>query len=301
MRILITGANGLLGGFLVPELANNGHTVLATGRGPCRLSTGDWGAEASDASLDITDAMAVHDNVTAFAPDCITHAAAITAADDCELDPVRCWKVNVTATGFIISAAQKAGARLIYISTDFVFDGEEGPYDEMAVPAPVNYYGSSKLAAEKAVCSSGLPYAVIRTVLVYGHSDNIARSSLMSWVRSKLSAGERIRVVTDQSRTPTYAGDLAVGIRLAMEKSATGLFHISGGDMLSPYEMAVMTAEHLGLDKDLMEQVNAETFSQPAKRPLRTGFIIAKASRELGYRPISFREGLVLSLNPKPM
>jgi dTDP-4-dehydrorhamnose reductase len=299
MRILITGANGLLGGFLVPELVQNGHTVLATGIGPCRLSDIDRGLDTSYASLDITDAMAVHELVHRFAPDYIIHAAAITAADDCELDPVRCWNVNVTATRFIISAAREVSAHLIYVSTDFVFDGEAGPYDEMAIPAPVNYYGCSKLTAEKAVCSSGLPFTVIRTVLVYGHSDNIARSSLMTWVRSKLSAGERIRVVTDQQRTPTYAGDLARGIRLAAEKNATGIFHISGGDMLSPYEMALMTADHLGLDKNLMEQVNADTFSQPARRPLRTGFIIDKASRELGYSPVSFREGLVLSLTPR--
>lgn len=299
MRILITGANGLLGGFLVPELADHGHTVLATGIGPCRLSDRDLGPGSSYASLDITDPMAVHGLVHRFAPDCIIHAAAITSADDCELDPIRCWNVNVTATRFIISAAKEAAARLIYVSTDFVFDGEAGPYEETAIPAPVNYYGCSKLTAEKAVCSSELPYAVIRTVLVYGHSDNVARSSLMTWVRSKLLAGEHIRVVTDQQRTPTYAGDLARGIRLAAEKKATGIYHISGGDMLTPYEMAVMTADHLGLDKVLMEQVNADTFSQPAKRPLRTGFIIDKASRELGYRPVSFREGLVLSLTPR--
>jgi dTDP-4-dehydrorhamnose reductase len=299
MKILVTGANGLLGGFLVPELASHGHTVLATGIGKSRLPASPEDHQVRYLPMDITDAMEVFEVIGEFRPDCIIHAAAVTQADDCEKDPIRCWQVNVTATRFILSAARECSARLIYISTDFVFDGREGPYDEQAEPAPVNYYGSSKLQAEKAVMQGGIPWNIVRTVLVYGHSDNVARSSLMSWVASKLSKGERIRVVSDQVRTPTYAGDLAKGIRLLLEKGGDGIFHISGEDVLTPYQMAIMTAEYLDLDTSLIEEVNADVFTQPAQRPLRTGFIISKAKDWLGYDPVPFREGLRITFNGK--
>jgi dTDP-4-dehydrorhamnose reductase len=291
MRILVTGANGLLGGFLVPELVKAGHEVLATGLGPCRLSDVAGGAYRY-ATLDITDAMMVFESVDSFSPDAIVHAAAVTQADDCEKDPVRCWTVNVTASRFIVDAAKMKRAFMIFISTDFVFDGAMGPYREEDATGPVNYYGCSKLAAEKSVLSASSDSAVVRTVLVYGPSPNMARSSLMGWVARNLREGRTIRVVSDQIRTPTFAGDLARGIRKVVEQKASGLWHLSGRDVLTPYEMAVRTADMLGLDKSLMERVDAATFSQPARRPLRTGFIIEKARRELGYDPVSFEEGL---------
>ena len=296
MRILITGTNGLLGGFLVPELLLHGHAVYASGLGSCRLPLMYEGKRAVYEPMDITDALNVESVVSHIQPDCIIHAAAMTQADDCEKDPVTCWTINVTATRFLIAAAKRCGARFLYVSTDFVFDGLHGPYAEEAPTGPVNYYGCSKLAAEKAVQESGLDWSIARTVLVYGHSDNMARSSLMSWVSAKLSAGESIRVVDDQVRTPTYAGDLATGIRLMIEKKATGIYHLSGKDVLTPYDMAVMTAQYAALPVDRIERVNAAVFSQPARRPLRTGFIIEKARLELGYDPVSFTEGLRITM-----
>ena len=295
MRILVTGANGLLGGFLVPELASHGHEVLATGLGPCRLAQSDDKSHRYQ-TLDITDATSVFETFAAFSPEAVVHAAALTQADDCENDPIRCWTVNVTATRFIAEAARRQGAFVAYISTDFVFDGASGPYREEDAPAPVNYYGCSKLAAEKAVLSTLPESAVVRTVLVYGPSPNMARSSLMGWVARNLRAGQRIRVVSDQIRTPTFAGDLARGIRIVAERRSKGIWHVSGSDVLTPYEMAVRTADMLGLDKSLMERVDADTFSQPARRPLRTGFVIDKARRQLGYRPVTFEEGLRLTI-----
>lgn len=226
----------------------------------------------------------------------IIHAAAMTQADDCEKDPVGCWNVNVTATRFLIDAANEVGAAILYVSTDFVFDGEAGPYEETDLPSPVNFYGCSKLAAERAVMASGLAWSIVRTVLVYGRSDHQARSNIMTWVRDKLISRTPVNVVDDQLRTPTWAGDLAMGIILVAEKNAGGTWHISGADLLTPYEMAVKTAHYLELDPSLMSRVTADTFSQPARRPLRTGFVIEKARRELGYIPVSFEKGLELTL-----
>lgn len=295
MRVLVTGANGLLGGFLVPELVRRGHEVLATGRGPCRLASDALPPAASYLPLDITDEGEVLEMLRHWRPDQVVHAAAMTQADPCEQDPEACWHVNVTATRYLCTAAEAVGAGMTFLSTDFVFDGEAGPYREEDATGPVNVYGSSKLAAERVVMGMCGRWGIARTVLVYGHSSNIARSSLMTWVRDKLTAGENIQVVGDQVRTPTYAGDLAIGIGLLLESGEQGIFHLSGADVLTPWDMALETARRLRLDTSLMRRVDASTFSQPARRPLRTGFVIDKARRLLGYHPLSFAEGLAKS------
>lgn len=292
MKVLITGANGLLGQHLVKLLIDSSaYEVLATGKGPSRLPFHSSNL-FSYVSLDITDGVEVNSLVTSYQPSIIIHTAAITQVDECEQNPVHCWNTNVTATRFLLGAAEIIGAFFIYISTDFVFDGKAGPYVESDIPGPVNYYGSSKLGAEKSVMEAKLPWCIIRTVLVYGNILVGNRSNMVSWVQNNLSQGKPIKVVSDQWRTPTYVEDLAKGILLAIENKAKGIYHISGEELLTPYNMAMATAEHLGLDKKLIEKVTASIFVQAAKRPAKTGFIIDKAKNDLGFRPLSFKEGL---------
>ena len=212
--------------------------------------------------------------------------------NECQSSPASCWKVNVGATRSILKAAERSKSYLIYISTDFVFDGEEGPYDETATPNPVNLYGESKLLAEEMVQMSRLHWCIIRTVLVYGEKVPGGRSNIVLWAKEKLEAGEKIKVVNDQVRTPTYVDDLAKGILLAIMKHAKGIYHISGKDTCTPYELVCNVADLLKKDISLIEPVDASSFKEPAKRPLKTGFIIAKAIKELGYVPLSLAEGL---------
>jgi dTDP-4-dehydrorhamnose reductase len=200
--------------------------------------------------------------------------------------------VNVGATRAILKAAQLKKSYFIYISTDFVFDGEEGPYDESAIPNPVNLYGESKLLAEEMVQLSGLHWCIIRTVLVYGNKVPGGRSNFVLWVKDKLEKGEPIKVVNDQIRTPTYVEDLAKGILLAIMKHAKGIYHISGKDTCTPYQLACEIAKLTKKDVDLITPVDASVFPEPAKRPPKTGFIIIKAIKELGYVPHSLNEGL---------
>lgn len=299
MTILVTGANGLLGQHLISRLLKKGeHKVFATGRGSARLPF-DPAGSLQYADLDIRDGVAVNAFFSDHRPELVIHTAAITMVDECETDPIGCWNTNVTATRFLIGAAEIIGARFIYVSTDFVFDGLNGPYSESDTPSPVNYYGSTKLAAEKAVTESGLQWCIVRTVLVFGNILAGNRSNIISWVKENLERGQKIRVVSDQYRTPTYVDDLATGILLAAEKKAVGLYHISGEEMLSPYDMAMATATWLGLDATLIEKVDAAIFTQPAKRPAKTGFIIQKAKVELGYHPVSFSEALGHMLGPR--
>jgi len=289
---MITGSNGLLGQHLIKLLIETTvHEIIATGRGDSRLPFAS--AERHKYfSLDVTNGIAVNNFILLHKPNVIIHAAAMTQPDPCEENPVECWNINVTATRFLVDAAKAIDARFIYISTDFVFDGLHGPYKETDEPGPVNYYGSSKLAAEKSVTTGGLQWAIIRTVLVYGNILVGNRSNIISWVKENLENNRPIKVVSDQWRTPTYVEDLAKGILLVLEKNVTGIYHVSGEQGMSPYDMAVATADYLHLDKSLMTKVNADTFTQPARRPLHTGFVIDKAKKELGYQPISFKEAL---------
>ncbi len=291
MKLLITGANGLLGQKLVKQLENDpSWDVLATARGENRSPD----TAIAYQSMDIEDRQQVLNTVTAFKPDVILHSAAMTNVDQCELNREECWRANVEAVQHLIAAAEAQGAFLLHVSTDFIFDGEQGPYDEAATPAPVNFYGESKLEAERLVQQSTTSWAIARTVLVYGITNNLSRSNIILWVKNNLEQGKPIQVVDDQWRTPTLAEDLADGcLRIAKAKAA-GIWNVSGKDFLTPYEMAVHTADFFGLDKSLMTRADSSTFTQPARRPPRTGFIIKKMQQQLGYQPHSFNEGIAL-------
>lgn len=290
MKVLVTGSNGLLGQELIGLLLQKNYEVIATSKGPNRLqpsSTNNFKYQ----ELDITDGLASLKVLTEYRPDIIIHAAAMTQVDQCELNKIDCYNINVTATRFLIEAAKEIGAKFVYVSTDFIFDGLTGPYKEDDEPKPLNYYGSTKLSAETEVIESGLNWSIVRTVLVIGNASG-TRSNIISWVKEKLSKGEKIKVVDDQVRTPTFTEDLAKGILLVLEKNATGIYHISGKDLLTPYQIALKTADHFNLDHTLIEKADVTSFSQPAVRPPRTGFYIDKARKELGYEPLSFEEGL---------
>ena len=217
MKILVTGANGLLGQSLIKQLLEKKYEVAATGRGPGRLIVAALEGY-SYTELDITDGPEVEGFILREKPDLIVHAAAMTAVDECELNKAECYTINVTATRFIIEAAKEIKAKIVYVSTDFIFDGESGPYKEEDIPGPVNYYGSTKWVAEKAVEESGLQWAIARTILVYGVIPSTGRTNIVSWVKNSLESGVPIKMVTDQWRTPTFVYDLAAGIILIIEK-----------------------------------------------------------------------------------
>lgn len=291
MRILVTGANGLLGQKLSHLLDQDPEVeLIATGRGQSRvaLSRGIY------VTLDVTSEAAIADVFAAHRPDVVIHTAAMTQVDQCETEREACWLQNVTAVGYLCTACAKQGAHLIHLSTDFIFDGSHGPLDETAKPHPLSHYGESKLAAEQLVQALSTPWTIIRTVLVYGVTKDQSRSNIVLWVKASLEAGKTIRVVNDQWRTPTLAEDLAEGCRLAAHKKATGIYHVSGAEMLTPYDIALQTAECFGLDNGLIQKTDSTEFKQPARRPLKTGFVIDKAKRDLGYSPHAFQEGLEL-------
>lgn len=299
-RILLTGSNGLLGQKVVQLLSNRIHTqLLATSRGINRhpLREG-YDYEAAD----LTDQARIRELFEAFRPTSVIHTAAMTQVDACEEQRETCDLVNIETVRTLCELVKAYDSHLVHISTDFVFDGADGPYREEATPAPVNYYGESKLKAEQVVQAAGIPHAILRTILLYGITPAMSRSNIVLWVKKSLEAGKPINVVNDQFRSPTLAEDLADASVSAAMKRAQGLYHISGPDFMGVHDIAYAVADFWDLDPSLISEIDSASLNQRAKRPPRTGFIILKAQTELGYAPHTFKEGLsIVSRQMKEM
>lgn len=303
-RILITGTNGLLGQKLVYLLLERNLTnakqyqIIATSRGENRL-VNKKGYQYFD--LDITNELEVQRVFSQTKPHVVINTAAMTNVDQCEKERKECDLINVDAVAYQLRALENLKhaeknfkPHFIHLSTDFVYDGEAGPYRETDKPNPISYYGHSKYKADLLVEESTISWAIVRTIIVYGVVDNMSRSNLVLWAKSALQKGEKINVINDQFRAPTLAEDLAEGCMLIADKKATGIFNISGRDTYSILDLVYQIADFWQLDKSLINVVSSSTLNQPAKRPPRTGFILDKAINQLGYKPKSFREGLNL-------
>jgi len=299
MKIVVTGSNGLLGQKLVYKLRNQaGITCIATARGENRLIQKDGYVYDE---MDITNAEEVQQVLSKHKPGAVIHTAAMTNVDACETEKEACVAMNVSAVQYIVNTLQELQERnndykpqLVHLSTDFIFDGTHGPLDEEEKPNPLSYYAWSKLEAEKIVQSSALNWAIARTVLVYGIVDNMSRSNIVLWAKQNLEQGKKINVVDDQFRTPTLAEDLADGCILLAQKKAQGIYNISGKDFMSILQLVHVVADYYHLDKSLINPSKSADIKQPAQRPPKTGFIIDKAKRDLGYNPHSFVEGIKL-------
>lgn len=292
-RILITGSNGLVGRELIRAFVNGNFIVFATSSSPDKIQ--QPGVEFHQ--LDITDRDGIFNLIEKLKPHVVIHSAAISAPDVCETDKQLCNRVNIEGTRNVADACKAVGSAILFISTDFVFSGAKGPYKEDNAPGAVSYYGLSKLAGETIVKSTVSNWAIVRTVLVYGDTVGLNRSNFVTWVKTSLEKGEKIRVVNDQQRTPTYAPDLAWGIVKATEWLLAGkgndVWHLSGPQpLISVYEMALQIAVFYGLDNTLIEPVASASLNQPARRPPTTGFVLDKASKYLNYNPIQFTNGL---------
>jgi dTDP-4-dehydrorhamnose reductase len=298
-KILVTGSNGLLGQKLVYRLKERTDVqLIATSKGENRIiNTNAYIYQ----SLDITNKKEVEDMISKYLPDVIINTAAMTNVDACETQQELCRKLNVDAVSYLLESVKNQEinnpnykCHFIHLSTDFIFDGENGPYDENAKPAPLSFYGQSKLDAEKLVINSGIKHAIARTIIVYGIVDGMSRSNVVLWAREALQKGQKINVVNDQFRTPTLAEDLADGCILIADKGVTGIYNISGKDFMSVLQLVERVADFFKLDKTLINPISSSSLNQPARRPPKTGFILDKAMNDLGYNPHSFEEGLAI-------
>lgn len=291
-KVLVTGSNGLLGQKLTERiLLKKDFELIATSKGANRYTESEGYIYAE---MDIADRESVNQVIAKYKPDVVINTAAMTNVDTCEIEKELCWKLNVTAVNHLIEACKAHQIQLIHLSTDFIFDGEDGPYFEDAKPNPLSYYGESKLAAEKLLLKSDIHFAILRTIIVYGIVNDMSRSNIVLWAKGALEKGNPINVVDDQWRMPTLAEDLAEICLLAAEKGARGIFNASGKDMMSIVELVQHVADYYQLDKSLINPISTASLNQTAKRPKRTGFILDKSIKELGYQPHSFKEGIAM-------
>lgn len=227
-------------------------------------------------------------------PDVIVNVAAMTQVDACETRRTEAWASNVTLVETLVTECRRYGLRLVHLSSDYIFDGQDGPYQESAAPNPINYYGKTKLAAENACIKQGIDCAIIRTMWLYGEVSG-GRPSFVQWLVDALTVDDRVRVVTDEIGNPTLLDDVAYGIIKVIEKNFRGVMNIAGPELMSRWEFALAVANVFGLDISPLIPVTSADLQRPARRPLNSGLISLKAQTSLGLRLTPVSNGLEIT------
>ena len=290
MKILITGSNGLLGQKLVQYCINYNLDFCATSIGENRNTDCP---EEKYGGVDISNRASVFELMQTVQPTYVIHTAAITNVDFCELNPEDCRVVNVNGTENLIDAANKVHACFQFLSTDFVFDGIKGNYNEQDEVNPLSIYARSKVDGENLVQTrSAYGWSIVRTIIVYGVGNNLSRSNLIIWAKNSLENGIEMNIIDDQFRAPTYAEDLAKGCLKIIEKKELGIFHLCGPETMSIYEIVNRIARHYNYSMSSVNKVSSKTLNQPAIRPPITGFDLSKAYTKISFAPITLEESL---------
>jgi dTDP-4-dehydrorhamnose reductase len=290
IKVIITGSNGLLGQSLLNLLLQEKekYQVFGLSRGKNRSGREDF----SYRSIDITDPIFLKKSIKEIKPNFIINTAAMTEVDVCESKKDACDLINVTVVKWLTQLSDELKIHLIHLSTDFVFDGVKGYYKETDMPNPLSYYGLSKVKAEELLIGSKIDFTILRTILVYGKVFDMSRSNIVLWVKEMLSKGKEITIVDDQFRMPTYVTDLALACKIAIDKKATGIYHISSNKLLSVFEIVQEIATVFNLEKRLIKPISSSSLNQIGLRPSKTGFDLSKTNKELQFYPRSFKEGL---------
>lgn len=279
-RVLIIGSNGMLGQRLVDffRACNNVELLCSS------VEASSLIPDVNYAQVNIVQKNKVKELILDFFPDIIINTAAFTNVDKAESERETAWKINVNGAENIALYGWTIDAHLIHISTDYIFDGKNGPYSEEDKPMPIGYYGRTKLAGENSIRISGVRFSIVRTNILYGPA-KYGRPDFVKWVINSLQANEPIRIVTDQIGNPTYIDDIVSAINKLIEFKKEGIYNIGGIEMLSRLDFTLRIAEYFSLDKKLIFPILTKDLNQPAHRPLKSGLITLKAETELGYKP----------------
>jgi dTDP-4-dehydrorhamnose reductase len=296
-NILILGGTGLIGAALAQRLTP-AHQVTVT---YAHNAQGYDPQRCAGCALDVTEAAAPLQLMQAIRPAVVFHAAGHANVDFCERNPEAAHRSNVLGTAHVIDACRAVGARLIYISTNAVFDGEHAPYDESATPHPLNRYGQFKLAGEQLVAASGLDYAIARLILSYGWQPPGARLNPLSWIVASLQQGKALNLVNDVYENPLWAASAAEGLWAIAERGRQTLYHLAGATILNRYDFAVAVAHAFGLPLHLLTPVPSAFFPSIAPRPKNTSYLTTRLQTELGWQPVSIAEGLAQAFASRPV
>lgn len=281
MRTAVIGASGLVGQALARVLQGNRYEVAGTYA--TRPGSGL-------APLDVRDASAVEEYLRRVRPEIIFLTTALTNVDYCEDHPEEASRVNVEGAKNVALAADRCGAKLVYYSTDYIFDGTNGPYDEEAQACPVSVYGKSKLEAEKAIQGSSKDHLILRTTVVYGWDRSSKNFAMQLYQR--LRAGTPMRVPEDQVGNPTLVDYLAEASVRLVQQGARGIVNVVGKDLISRSEFGKTLARLFGMDPEMVIPVATASLNQRARRPLRGGLKVDKLARLLGTEAMPLEEAL---------
>ncbi|HTX60701.1 MAG TPA: SDR family oxidoreductase, partial [Methanobacterium sp.] len=221
--------------------------------------------------------------------DLVVHSAALTNVDYCEDHQDEAHKINAQGTLNMVKACEKADSKLVYVSTDFVFDGTEGLYSEDHETRPLSYYGISKLKGEEFVQESDVNYAIVRVSVLYGWHTNF---NYVTWVINELKAENQINIVTDEYNSPTYADNAAEAILKIFTKDKRGIYHIAGDERINRFEFARNIAKVFELDKTLIKPIKSEDLIRKAQRPLDSSLSVEKAKNDLDVKLLNTKDGL---------
>ena len=285
LKLLITGASGLLGSKLCELAIRKNHEVYAA----YNQHTPRHGVPIQ---FNISDRNVVEKIFQKIKPEAVVHAAALTNVDKCEIGKESAWKTNVEGTENIAELCKKHQAFPVYISTDYVFNGEKGMYKENDEPDPVNYYGLTKLKGEESIKKLTDEYCIARASVIYGSIPATGKINFALWLLNKLKRREKAKIVTDQWNSPTLNTNLANMVLEVLERKLTGIFHLAGATRLSRYEFAKFLAENFSLDMNLITPVSSKEISWIARRPKDSSLNIKKAQQTLKNKPLKIEQAL---------
>jgi dTDP-4-dehydrorhamnose reductase len=288
-RILIIGSNGMLGQSLTTHFMFKKDVELMC----ASFEDESLYEQVTYSKVDISSSKDVKKLIKDFCPDVVVNAAAYTNVDGCETEKELSWAINVTGIENIVKYGRICDAHLIHISSDYIFDGEKGPYTEDELPHPISQYGKEKLAAENVIKTGRIKYTMIRTNVLYG-ATQFGRPDFVKWVFDSLTEKKNIKIVKDQINNPTYIDDLSSAISKIIEFNKEGIYNIGGAEILSRLEFTYKIADFFELDKSLISPILTSELQQPASRPLNSGLINLKAETEFNYHPLSIEKTLFL-------
>lgn len=280
MRVFIVGASGFVGRIMFECLSREHEVYGSFYSNPLERLV----------HLDMTDQKAVKDVLSSLNPDVIIHPAANPNVEYCEDHPMETRQVNIEGSKNLIETAREIGANFVYFSSDYVFDGTNGPYSEDDIPNPINEYGLQKLAVEKLITKSLDNYLIIRITVVYGW-ERSGKNFVMGLINN-LKNGSSMKIPCDQIGSPTYANNMVQAVKELIEADKTGIYHVVGTDVMDRYTFAKNVADIFKLDENLLIPVTTHQLSQKAKRPLKAGMKVDKVQKDVSIRLMTVREGL---------
>jgi len=283
MKFLVTGSAGLVGNQVVKDLEEKGEIVYST----YHNTKPEFGIPTQ---MDLEQRDKIENIVEKIKPDSIIHLAAITNVDECEKEKDLAMKINAKATETLSKLAAKQKSFFVYVSTDYVFNGEKGMKKESDAPDPIGFYGKSKLEGEKSVMNSASGWCIARTSTPYGFHEK--KKSFSLWVAENLQNKNEIEVFVDQFTSPTYVPNLSKMLIEIATRQIVGILHVAGATRISRYEMAELLADKLNLDKKLLKPKNIETMNWIAKRPKDSSLDVSMASSILNEKPVNVEHGL---------